>query len=206
MLFGSQGSRSPLVNWYLFEIGQEFDPVDVRGVDRGGPDFPHPFGAIPALRDGDLKVFESGAILMYLADKYGGLDTPETRAEAAKWVFWANASLDPICFIENENGQVIGTGLRGEPRALARLDELLSGSEFILGDIFSVADVAIGAYLLYVPQFFPDVDVSKWPNVQRYMKQLCERPAYVRAYGEAVTSRLSDVLSGKGESKLFGLF
>ena len=47
---------------------------------------------------GDLQVFESGAILMFLADKYGGLDTPEKRAEVNKWIVWANASLDPICF------------------------------------------------------------------------------------------------------------
>jgi len=43
---------------------------------------------------------------MFLADKYGGLDTPEKRAAVGKWVMWANASLDPICFVENDRGQV----------------------------------------------------------------------------------------------------
>ncbi|CAE8702860.1 unnamed protein product [Polarella glacialis] len=151
-LIGSQGSRSPLVNWYLHELGQEFRMVEAATVDRRGPDYPHPFGQIPALQDGSVQVFESGAILMYLADKYGGLDTPEKRAEASKWVFWANATLDGICFVEDGNGRVLDTGLRKEPKAINRLEQLLEDREFILGDSFSVADVAIGAYLLYVPQ------------------------------------------------------
>ena len=59
-----------------------------------------------------MELFESGAILLYLADMYGGLDTPAKRAEASKWVVWANASLDPVLFIENERGGVIDSGAR----------------------------------------------------------------------------------------------
>lgn len=77
-------------------------------------------GQIPALRDATdsdaetppVELFESGAILLYLADMYGGLDTPAKRAEASKWVVWANASLDPVLFIENERGGVIDSGAR----------------------------------------------------------------------------------------------
>lgn len=208
-LFGSMGSRSPLVNWYLFEIGQEFDMVDAASVDRRSAEFPHPFGQIPALRDGEVSVFESGAILLYLADKYGGLDTPEKRAEANKWVVWANATLDGICFKEDGNGRVLDTGLRGEPKAVATLDAILADREFILGngeEAFSVADVAIGSYLLYVPIFFQDIDVSRWPNVQRYMLQLCQRPAYARAFGGGTSEGLVKILSAKKEGKLFGMF
>ncbi|CAJ1433897.1 unnamed protein product [Effrenium voratum] len=198
VLFGSQGSRSPLVNWYLFEIGQDFEMVDVGAtrVDRSAPEFPHPFGKIPALADGDLQVFESGAILMYLADKYGGLDTPEKRANANKWVVWANASLDPICFKEDGNGRVLDTGLRNDVPALATLDAHLEANEFLLGsgeESFSVADVAVGAYLLYVPLFFPDVTVSRWPNIQRYMLQLLQREAYQRAFGAGTAQQIETV-------------
>ena len=70
-------------------------------------------------------MFESGAILQYVADKYGGLDTPEKRAAVGKWIMWANASLDPICFKENERGQVIGTKLTESPRAILILEALL---------------------------------------------------------------------------------
>jgi glutathione S-transferase/alpha,alpha-trehalase len=59
-------------------------------------------------------MFESGAILAYLADAYGGLDTPQKRAAVQPWLVWANASLDPCVFKENERGQVIGTGAAGK--------------------------------------------------------------------------------------------
>lgn len=210
VLFGSQGSRSPLVNWYLHEIGQDFEMVPAAQVDRTSPEYPHPFGKIPALQDGSVKVFESGAILMYLADKYGGLDTPEKRAEAGKWVVWANASLDPICFKEDGNGRVLGTGLADDPPALRTLDALLADREFLLGsgeDSFSVADVAVGSYLLYVPLFFPDINtLPRWPNIQRYMLQLLQRPAYAKAFGEGTAQQLQKVVSREGDSKLFGLF
>ena len=105
-LWGSPGSRSPLVDWYLHELELPFE-----SASPGDPNNPHPFGQIPALRDttddkaSPVELFESGAILMYLADRYGGLDTPAKRADANKWIVWANASLDPVLFIENERGQ-----------------------------------------------------------------------------------------------------
>ena len=64
-LYGNRGSRSPLVEWYLHEIGVKY----THREDRAG--LPNPFGQIPALTDDDVEIFESGAILLYLADKYG---------------------------------------------------------------------------------------------------------------------------------------
>ena len=183
-LYGSQGSRSPLVNWYANEIGLALEMRAPRDASN-----PHPFGQVPALRDdadadGDeIELFESGAILMYLADAYGGLDTPKMRAAAAAWVSWANASLDPILFVENERGGVVDTGARDPAdKRLRRLDDILRARDYLLGE-FSVADVAVGAYLLYVPQFFPDVSFAPYPALARYMGRLALRDAYGRAYG-----------------------
>ena len=60
-LYGAPGSRSPLVDWYLYECGVEFTLRDPREASN-----PHPFSQVPALRDGGLEVWESGAILMYV--------------------------------------------------------------------------------------------------------------------------------------------
>lgn len=128
------------VNWYLHEIRAPFEMKAPRD-----PTNPHPFGQVPALRDdggvevsplicaifpawashmsrpcqqlacGDVQMFESGAILAYLADAYGGLDTPQKRAAVQPWLVWANASLDPCIFVENARGQVLDTGARGKP-------------------------------------------------------------------------------------------
>lgn len=206
-LFGSQGSRSPLINWYLEEIGQAYEMVDLRSVDRSAPSFPHPFGQIPALRDGEVEVFESGAILLYLAQKYGGLGTAEALATVAKWVVWANASLDPVVFKENENGQVLDTGLRGRPKRIERLEGILEGKTWLVGEEFSVADVAVASYLLYGLMFFPDVNIGKWPNIARYLAAAARRPAYAKAFGPQTAQMLaSRCAQAPAEEKLFGIF
>jgi len=179
-LYGSQGSRSPLVNWFCHEAN-----IPLQMGDRSNN--PHPFGQIPCLvgEEGTV-VFESGAILSYLSDKYQPqvMDTPEKRAEVCKWLVWANASLDPVLFKENERGQVIGTGAGEENRKLRVLDTILSTRPFLLGKEFSVADVAVAAYLLYIPLFFGSrVNFKKlYPSIAAYMLKCASRPAYKKAY------------------------
>jgi len=184
--------------------------VDIRSVDRSSPSFPNPFGQIPALSDGDVQLFESGAILLYLAQKYGGCDSPEALAAVSKWVVWANAALDPIVFIENENGQVLDTGLRGRPKKIERLESLLADRTWLLGDDFSVADVAVASYLLYGLMFFQDLNIGKWPNIARYMATAAERPAYARAFGPKTAQMLAELCKrqpvAEKDDKLFGLF
>lgn len=60
----------------------------------------NPFGKVPALQDGELCLFESGALLTYLADKYGELETAEERARASQWVLFANSTLANSVFVE----------------------------------------------------------------------------------------------------------
>ena len=101
-LYGSQGSRSPLCNWYMHECGVDFEMAAPRD-----PSNPHPMGQVPALRDGDVALFESGAILAYLADAYGGADTPAERADITKWLVFANATLDPVLFKVSARARVL---------------------------------------------------------------------------------------------------
>lgn len=168
----------------------------------------HPFNQVPYLVDGDVEVFESGAILLYLADKYDDrCSTAEQRAEFTKWVVWANAALDPICFVENDRGQVIGTKLDSPGRAVSVLDALLEDREFIVGDSFSVADVAVASYLCYVPLFFPTVTLGQSPNIAAYMKRCAERPNFAKAFGEGHADAVLKAVdrTAQGE-KLFGIF
>ena len=200
-LHGSQGSRSPLVNWYLEELNVPYDMAPPKPSD-------HPFGQIPYLTDGSVGVFESGAILLYIADKHDDkCTTPEQRAKFTKWVMWANSSLDPICFVENDRGQVMGTRLDQPGRAVQVLDQLLSEQEYLVENDFSVADVAVCSYLNYVPLFFPSVRLNS-PNIVNYMRRCAERPAFAKAFGaghaNAVLAACDN--AGSGGEKLFGLF
>ena len=194
-LYGSQGSRSPLVGWYLHELGVGFEERP-----PGDPENPHPMGQVPALRDGAaVAVWESGAVLLYLQDAYGGLEDAAARARAASWVVWANATLDPCLFKETPEGRVVGTGAaeRAVPRPLVVLESSLreAGEEgHLLGPSaadFSVADVAVASYLLYIPQFFPDVHWGRLPAIAAYMARCASRPAYARAFGEPLAAALA---------------
>ena len=104
------------------------------------------------------------------------------------------------------------TGLKNQNKRIQRLDDLLSKSPFLVDGEFSLADVAVASYLLYVIQFFPDVELhSKWPNIVRYMKECAGREGYGKAFGERVqafcVARLGEMESGAGkEKKLFGMF
>jgi len=180
ILHGSQQSRSPLVNWFAEEAGIELTMAAPRPSR-------HPFGQTPFLTDDDgaIEVFESGAILLYLADRYGGDATPQVRAGYTKWVVYANATLDGLCFgaVPGDH-QVRGCSIgNASISGVAKLDAILGQQEWLVDGVFSVADVAVGAYLNYVPIFFPRTNLSATPNIANYMKRCAERPAFAKAFG-----------------------
>ena len=178
-IYGSQGSRSPLVNWCCHELTLPFNVVPKDNSN------PHPFGQIPCLVDentqgGPVSVFESGAILLYLSTKYGTFESDQERADCLSWCFWANSSLDPVLFKENERGQVIGTGAGQENRKLRGLDVHLTGKEYLSQtNRFTAADEAVASYLLYIPQFFGSkISFGMYPNIAKYMQRCASRPCY----------------------------
>jgi glutathione S-transferase len=217
-LYGHPGTRSPLVNWAAYEVGVDLVMGDLQQN-------PHPFGQIPCLtdNDGDVIVFESGAILQYLHEESKanqGL-TPSEAAAVTSWITWANASLDPICFLETPEGKVYDTGLKKPNKRLSQLDALLlksatktedSANYFLVGSKFTVADVAVASYLLYVLQFFPgtaDAIGSQWPTMKQYMYDCASREGYGKAFGEGVQANLMKQLqasSSTDKKKLFGMF
>ena len=108
-LYGSRGSRSPLVNWAAAELNIPLSMA--KDLSKN----PHPFGQIPCLTDdsnNNAMIFESGAILTYLqsiADakkNQDGKAISATTASVISWIAWANASLDPVCFLETPEGKV----------------------------------------------------------------------------------------------------
>lgn len=209
-LYGSPGSRSPLIDWAAYELDLPFSRAPDLSTN------PHPFKQIPCLVDGEEVIFESGAILIHLfhlALKKNEVNDKQ-QASIISWIVWANASLDPICFLETPDGKVYDTGLKKPNRRIDTIDQLLSSQAYMTGDNFTIADVAIASYLLYVPQFFQDIDLSRWPNVVRYMQDCANREMYGKAFGKPVQNFLLQKLeimaqssgSSDKENKLFGLF
>ncbi|MBW4525271.1 MAG: glutathione S-transferase family protein [Phormidium tanganyikae FI6-MK23] len=177
-LYGGARSRASIVQWYLeeLEIPYEFVMLDMQAAEHRQPEFCeiNPFGKVPAIVDGDLKVWESGAILLYLCDRYGNVDVND-RAIAAQWVLFANATLGPGIFVEANRE-------REMPRLMQPLDEIFAKREFIASDRFTVSDVAVGSLLAYIPLMLK-LDLSEYSNVVSYMKRMAERPAFQKAIG-----------------------
>lgn len=105
-LYGGKRSRAAIVQWYLEELAlsYEFVLLDMEAGEHRQSAFLaiNPMGKVPALVDGELTLWESGAILLYLADKYGSCTslTVEQRARLNQWILFANATLGPGVFSE----------------------------------------------------------------------------------------------------------
>ncbi|BAY25558.1 glutathione S-transferase domain-containing protein [Calothrix sp. NIES-2100] len=174
-LYGGIRSRASIIEWYLEELGipYEFVLLDMQSGEHLQPEYLkiNPMGKVPAIVDGDFQIWESGAILLYLADKYS--KTPlslEERGVLSQWVLFANATLGPGIFGE-ENRE------REMPRLLTPLNNIFEQQPFLLGNEFSVADVAVGSVLSYISLLLK-LDLSSYPAVSDYIKRICERPAF----------------------------
>ncbi|AXY67151.1 glutathione S-transferase family protein [Thermosynechococcus sichuanensis E542] len=174
-LYGGAKSRASIVRWYLEELGipYEFVLMDLQAEEQHQPDFLklNPMGKVPVIVDGDVVLWESGAILLYLAQVHDKL--PKDAAAAAQvyqWVLFANSTLTQAMFPpENRDRQL--------PRLLKGIETALTGQSYILGNDFSVADVALGSVLAYLQMLF-QVDLSPYPAVADYVARLQQRPAF----------------------------
>ena len=176
-LYGGARSRSSIVQWYLEELAipYEFVLLDMQASEHRKPEFLaiNPMGKVPAIADGDFYLWESGAILLYLAQKYDkNTFSVEQLATINQWISFANSTLFTGVFVEAHRE-------REMPRLLTALDKILASQPYLLGK-FSIADVAVGSILAYIPMLLK-LDLSAYPEVMNYMQRLGERPAFQKA-------------------------
>ncbi|WAL60867.1 glutathione S-transferase family protein [Thermocoleostomius sinensis] len=182
-LYGGVRSRAAIVRWYLEElrIPYEFVLIDLEAGEQKQPYFlaVNPFGKVPAIVDGDFKLWESGAILLYLSQKYDPIAaTLEQQTKLAQWVLFTNATFKPGIYQEARRE-------REMPRLFMALNQHLTLHRFLLGEHFSAADVAMGAQLSYL-LIRMNIDFRKEKNyaaVIAYFQRLAERPAFQRTFG-----------------------
>ena len=191
ILYGARASSSGKTHWLLEELGE---PYEYRPVDRQDPaamaEFRKvcPSGRVPFLIDGDLRLLESMAINLHLADRYGKDLTPASPAERAhtlEWSFWAISNLQPeaLAFMgqamlpEAERNPHIADRARDAcVELLGELEAVLT-EPYLLGQRFTVADVNVGS----VVNLALRSGVPGPLRVQAWMEGLRARPAYQRA-------------------------
>jgi glutathione S-transferase len=196
-VFGrATSSNVQAVMWGIAELGLPHERLDYGHV-HGGTDTPNflamnPNGTVPVIRDGDLVLWESCAILRYLASRYGDGGAfwpadPGARAVVDQWAEWGKAEFCsaftlPIFWARvrtaaKDRDEVRLTRAIGffESR-LAILDAQLEGRDHVCGPDLSLADIVIG-HVLYR---YYDIDIPRgaFPNVRAYFDRLSRRPAY----------------------------
>jgi glutathione S-transferase len=185
-------ARDTRVRWALEEVGQ---PYEVRLVSFGAMKEPahlglHPFGQIPTYEEGELVLFESGAIIFHLADRHAGLlpEDANARARAITWMFAAINTVEPPIlelvtarFVEGdkpwsqERMPLIADRIRGR---LDRLVARLGDAEWLDGE-FSAGDLMMVSVLL---RLRPSGILAEFPSLAAYVARGEARPAYQRAF------------------------
>jgi glutathione S-transferase len=194
-LFGISGSRALRSLWGIEEVGIDFEQVPVSyGADSKTPEHlaVNPNGRIPALIDGDLQLFESMAINLYLAKRYGGALYPSNASDEARawqWSVWAISEIEPLQMQivvqklftpeEKRNPKVTEGATKGLQRPLRVLDAALTGRDWLIGDHFSVADLNVAAVMHLMKNI--DFGYAQHANVQRWADACYARPALARA-------------------------
>lgn len=188
-------SRSLRVRWLLEELGIPHQVETRRFADLKQPEHlaRHPLGKVPALIDGDLVLFESGAILQHLLERYGEgrlepkRGTPE-RSRFWQWFHYAEASVTPplglivrhtVLLPEAERVPAVADWARAQAvQVLAPVERALEGRSWLLPE-FSAADVMMG-YSVKLASLLGLVGGER-PNLAAYLARCEERPAWRRA-------------------------
>ncbi|EAN2249402.1 glutathione S-transferase family protein [Salmonella enterica] len=184
------------VLWTLEELELPYDQILAGGKYGVNQDADYlamnPNGLVPLLKDDetDLLLWESNAIVRYLAAQYGQnrlwVDNPARRAEGEKWMDWANQTLSPAHRVilmglvrtppEKRDQAAIEAGIEKCDSLFALLDDALAHQSWFSGDNFGTGDIAIAPFVYNL------LNVGlKWtlrPNLERWYQQLTERPAF----------------------------
>lgn len=211
------------ITMFLEEAGLDYQihPVDISAGDQFKPKFLafSPNNRMPAIIDTSasdggepITVFESGAILQYLAEKTGKFLPTGTRERKTvmEWVFWQIGGLGPMagqnhhfCQYAPEKIQyAIDRYVKETNRLYGVLDRRLESHAFVAGDQYTIADMA--SYPWIVPWKRQQQDLQAFPNLHRWFNQVRARPATIRAYekGEPFSNR--PTVTEEGKKLLFG--
>lgn len=199
---GNGLARDTRVRWALEEVGQAYEvrPVSMRAMKEPAHLALHPFGQIPTYEEGDLALFETGAIVLHIAEHHAGLlpEDANARARAITWMFAALNTVEPP-ILELANARL----LEGDKpwsreritlvaeRVRNRLDPLsarLGYAEWLDG-AFSAGDLLMVSVLLRLK---PSGLLGEFPKLAAYVARGEARPAYQRAFAAQLATNTGE--------------
>ncbi|MFV2002302.1 MAG: glutathione S-transferase family protein [Paracoccaceae bacterium] len=188
-------SNVQAVLWGLAELGLEFEQLDYGHV-HGGLDSAEfvamtPHRLVPVLRDGEVVIWESCAILRYLGARYGAAPfwpaDPVARSPVDMWAEWGKTTFcasftGPIFWVRVRTAAAardevaLSAAIRAFDGHLGTLEKQLAGDDYVTGDQFTLADIVIGHVLFRY--FDMDIVRAERPVISAYYQRLGERAAY----------------------------
>jgi len=211
------------ITMFLEEAGLPYriHPVNISKGEQFAPAFLQiaPNNRIPAIVDtapndggAAIPLFESGAILLYLADKTQRFIPQDLRGrnEALQWLFWQMGGLGPMA---GQNHHFVQYAPERMPYAMERYvketarlygvlnKHLMDGRDYIAGD-YSIADMA--CYPWIVPHTRQQQNLADFPHLAQWFERVAQRPATVRAYEIAKTINTAPTVNANSRSVLFG--
>ena len=211
------------ITMFLEESGLDYRivPLDISKGKQFKPEFLafSPNNRMPAIIDrapedhGEpIGVFESGAILIYLAEKTGLLLAKDLRGRTStlEWLFWQVGGLGPMAgqnhhfnrYATEKLPYAIDRYVKETNRLYGVLDRRLGVQRFLAGSAYSIADLA--AYPWIVPWQMQSQDLAQFPALKRWFEEIAARPATVRAYACAAAFQNPAVVTEESRKILFG--
>ena len=190
-------SPNPLkVALFLEESGMPYEtiPVDTRKGEQHLPDFLkiNPNAKTPAIVDGEAIVFDSNAILLYLAEKSGQFlpeNSPAARAQLLSWLMFVATGIGPYSgqavhfkhFAPAPKDYAVNRYMFEAERHYGILDAHLANHTYMLGETYTIVDMAVWGWVRVLPFIFGAEPFAKLPNLKRHFDMIHARPAAQRA-------------------------
>ena len=193
-IYHVRGTRSVRPIWLSFELDLQFEivPIDFSPAYRNSPEWRKisPAGKAPALTDGDMTMFESGAMVDYLLERYGEgrlRPVPGTAASALhqQWCWFSEATLlrplglNRILRAKEDAPSLLTDAENKTSECITVVEQALSGKEFLLGSQFHAADIMMGYALSLVAKL--GLLNERHPNTQSYLNRLTARDGFNKA-------------------------
>ncbi len=194
-LYGTTMSRAARCLWALEELGVAYEHIPTAVAEAKSPEHLklNPNGHLPVLDDNGFVVWESMAINLYLAEKYGTKSlwpaSVEDRARTYQWSFWAMTELEaPLLMLlrnrllnppEQRDEKVVAQALEALKRPLEVLDGSLQGRSNLRGEGFTIADLNVASVLSW--GMFVRLDLSQTQRAHEWLRRCLGRPANHKA-------------------------
>ena len=195
--FYYSGAPNPTkVALFLEEAGLPYEaiPVDTRKGEQHTPEYRaiNPNAKVPSIVDGDAVVFDSNAILLYLAEKTGKFlppNTPKARGELLSWLMFVASGVGPYAgqsvhfrvYAPEKLPYAINRYMFEAQRHFGILDERLAGRKYMLGDTYTIVDMGVWGWTRLLPNVIGEGAWEKYKNLKRLTDEISARPAAQRA-------------------------